>query len=47
MASKEQLIGNAVPVKLAEYVAKILGNHIATEKREHKIDYNGQIKLNI
>ncbi|MDR3348103.1 MAG: DNA cytosine methyltransferase [Acidaminococcales bacterium] len=37
----EQMIGNAVPVKLAEFVAKALSYHIANDenKRHNSIDY--------
>jgi len=43
----EQMIGNAVPVKLAEFVAKALRHHINEKEtvqatnREIQIDYNG------
>ena len=38
----EQMIGNAVPVKLAEFVAKALAFHIETAESEHRlvIDYS-------
>ncbi|NLB69092.1 MAG: DNA cytosine methyltransferase [Lentisphaerae bacterium] len=37
----EQMIGNAVPVKLAEFVANALSYHITTCKMQTTIDYSG------
>ena len=42
-SDKEQLIGNAVPVKLGEYVAKILKAYI--EKDQSSIDLDGELEL--
>ncbi len=40
----EQMIGNAVPVKLGEYVARALSEFIE-DKKENKVRHNGQLRL--
>jgi DNA (cytosine-5)-methyltransferase 1 len=42
----EQIIGNAVPVKLAEFVAKCIKEYIK-DKEAKKVLTLGQLKLNI
>ena len=40
----EQIIGNAVPVKLGEFVARSLKEYI-NDKKENKIRHNGQLRF--
>jgi hypothetical protein len=40
---REQVIGNAVPVKLAEYVAKRLASYIEALEEEGLLPPNGQM----
>ncbi len=41
----EQIIGNAVPVKLGEYVANCINEYIA-DRKQNKAIYTGQLDLN-
>lgn len=40
----EQIIGNAVPVKLGEFVARALTEYIS-DKKENKLRHNGQLRF--
>jgi DNA (cytosine-5)-methyltransferase 1 len=40
----EQIIGNAVPVKLGEFVARALGEYIK-DKKENTVRHNGQLRF--
>lgn len=44
---KEQMVGNAVPVKLAEYLAEILLKYQKSDKTEYDFIGNGQMKLKL
>lgn len=42
----EQMIGNAVPVKLAEYVAKCISEYIRDHQNNNAVAYSGQLQFN-